>query len=488
MRIYCYQKFRSLKFIKNEGEGLSMNTKLSLKVKVSYGLGDFGSCLISMMIAFNFSYFCSVILGLPLAVVGFLTLSVQVWDAINDIYIGHRVDRTHTKEGKARPWLKRFALPDAIVAVLIFAVPTSFNIPTKIIWVAIAYFIYVLFHTCIVLPYSSLMPLITKDSMERASLSTFRMIGASCGSLVVASTAQPLIGLFSSYIENKAMCYGIVMLIYAFAAFIMFMTVYRNCPEVTQQEEEVNNVNDNLAKAEDKGKLLYNIKALLKNRAWVVTFLIGAILFIRTPFYGSALIYYFTYYLGLPEAQSSIMATFGTVAGLLAYPFVGTVIRKLDHKKTIIVSSIIMSLGMLGAFFAGKNISIAIILYCIDMFAESFAFVSVVSMVADSIDYGDYLFHVRLEGLGFAAYSFATKAAPAMGNLLLSLVLIIGGLDTTQGLGGVQTDSAIMAVRASMFFIPAVMAPLVGILAVFYPLNKKKNAEIEEILKERSIR
>ena len=65
-------------------------------------------------------------------------------------------------------------------------------------------------------------------------------------------------------------------------------------------------------------------------------------------------------------------------------------------------------------------------------------------MLADTLEYGELKFGVRLDGLGFAANSFSTKVGPAVGGLLVTLVYVIGGLDTSLVLGQEQSGSAIL--------------------------------------------
>ena len=111
--------------------------------------------------------------------------------------------------------------------------------------------------------------------------------------------------------------------------------------------------------------------------------------------------------------------------------------------------------------------------------------VAVLSMLADTLEYGELKFGVRLDGLGFAANSFSTKAGPAIGGLLVTMVYAIGKLDTSLVLGQDQSSSALMALRLSMFVIPNLIALVQVILSFMYPLSQEKMEEVNGELANR---
>ena len=72
-----------------------------------------------------FMFYCTNMLGISIAAVGTIMFIARIWDAINDIGVGALVDRTHTKVGKARPWIKWFALPCALSCLMMFSAPAG---------------------------------------------------------------------------------------------------------------------------------------------------------------------------------------------------------------------------------------------------------------------------------------------------------------------------------------------------------------------------
>ena len=60
----------------------------------------------------------------------------KVIDAVTNIAMGQLIDRTKTKEGKARPWMLLSAVLLPITGILLFAVPNA-SVTVQVIWVMI---------------------------------------------------------------------------------------------------------------------------------------------------------------------------------------------------------------------------------------------------------------------------------------------------------------------------------------------------------------
>lgn len=462
--------------------------KLSWKSKISYSFGDIGSCLMNYMISFYLSFYCTVFLEIPIAVVGAMFLLVQIWDAVNDIMIGNLIDKTRTKEGKTRPWIKWFMIPCCISASLIFACPLSFPLTAKIIWVGVAYFVFVFFFTAVNLPYASLISYMTKDSSERATLGTSRYIGAYLGIIIVSSGALPLVKIIGGD-DARAGAYRIVMLLFSVLALIMFYFLHKNCVEVdcgdnypAKESKNRESVVDNKVSVKE---FLGNLKLLFLNKPWFLVFLVCVLYWVRYPFYGTGMTYYYRFYLGLDETLSSVPFTAGNFAGIVVLPFIPKFVEKFGYKKPLIFSCIACGTAMLVGFFVKENVTAAVVCLVINMAMETFQLSITLSMLADAIDYGALKFGKRLNGLGFAANTFTSKAGPAFGGFLLSVCLTMTGLNTTAELGTVQSSTAINGLRVAFWLIPAVASFLMAFFSQKYPLNKEEHEKIVEELERR---
>lgn len=82
-----------------------MKNKIKLGEKIAYALGDVGCNFIWTVVgSFLIMYYTDSV-GIASAVVGTIMLVSRVLDGISDVGMGLVIDRTHTRWGKARPWV-----------------------------------------------------------------------------------------------------------------------------------------------------------------------------------------------------------------------------------------------------------------------------------------------------------------------------------------------------------------------------------------------
>lgn len=107
--------------------------------RFAYGCGDFGCNIIyTAMSAFLLFYYTDYA-GVSAMAVGTIMMISRIFDGISDIVMGVIVDRTHSRFGKARPWILRMCIPFAISGVLMFSVPASWTSTPKLVYVFITY-------------------------------------------------------------------------------------------------------------------------------------------------------------------------------------------------------------------------------------------------------------------------------------------------------------------------------------------------------------
>ncbi len=111
-----------------EGQGeKTMEEKKYLKWynKVGYGSGDIaGNVVFAFLSSFIMIYLTNTV-GLNAGVIGSLIAASKVLDGISDVIFGSMIDKTHTKMGKARPWMLGAYFGCAITLIAAFSVPTT---------------------------------------------------------------------------------------------------------------------------------------------------------------------------------------------------------------------------------------------------------------------------------------------------------------------------------------------------------------------------
>ena len=82
---------------------------------------------------------CQHTIGLSSGIVGTLIAVSKLFDGFTDIFFGTMIDKTHSKLGKARPWMLYGYIGCAVTLVAIFAVPVNIGTTAQYAWFLIAY-------------------------------------------------------------------------------------------------------------------------------------------------------------------------------------------------------------------------------------------------------------------------------------------------------------------------------------------------------------
>src|SRR5256885_13461649 len=150
-------------------------TRLSLGERAGYALGDAASNFYWKTFEFFLFFFYTDVSRLPAATTGTMFAVARIIDGLADPLMGILADRTNTRWGKFRPYLLWFALPNAAAVVLTFTTP-DLGATGKVVYAYVTYTFMMIAFTAINIPYSALMGVMTPNSQERTSLSSFRFV------------------------------------------------------------------------------------------------------------------------------------------------------------------------------------------------------------------------------------------------------------------------------------------------------------------------
>ena len=173
------------------------NQKISIKEKIGYALGDGAANIAWRGVATFLFIFYTDVFGLNPAAVGLLFLVARFSDGISDVVMGVIGDRTNSKYGKFRPWVLWTALPLGVILSLLFTAP-EFSNSGKIVYAYATYILFTLIYTANNIPYGALMAVMSGDDKERASIGSYRMVGAFTGGMIVQGALLFLVVYFGN--------------------------------------------------------------------------------------------------------------------------------------------------------------------------------------------------------------------------------------------------------------------------------------------------
>lgn len=143
------------------------------------------------------------------------------------------IDKTHTKMGKARPWMLYGYIGCAITLVACFAVPTSLGRTAQYAWFFISYtLLNGVFYTANNIAYSALTSLVTKNSKERVQMGSYRFIFAFSTSVLIQAVT---VG-FVAKCGGDAAAWRMVAIIYAVIGLVVNTISTLSVKELPKEE------------------------------------------------------------------------------------------------------------------------------------------------------------------------------------------------------------------------------------------------------------
>ncbi len=440
-------------------------TKLSLKEKIGYSLGDTASHFVWDMVGFWILIFYTDTFGISAAAAGTIMLIARFWDMASDPIMGIISDRTKTRWGKFRPYILWMALPYSILAVMAFSTP-NFGETGKVLYAGITYILLMTVFTAINLPYSSLGAVMTSDSYERAGLNSYRFIFAFVGQFIVSGTALYLANYFGK--GDSAKGYQYTLILFSIISFILFMITFSTTRERVQPPKKQQN------------SLKEDFKNLFKNKPWVILFFVGIISFIMFAMQNLSIAYYFKYYIG-KEEDVQLFNVIGTVALIVAIPFSKPLSERFGKRKVFLASSLLSGLFFCLQYIPGINDIFMI--YTFNILAKMSYAPAVPllwTMLADTADYSEWKSGRRATGLTFSAATFAQKAGWGIGGALAGWLLAAFNFMPNVE----QTETAITGIKLMISVFPGLLYMSCAILLYFYSIDHETclvmQAELEE--------
>ena len=441
--------------------------KLSIKEKIGYGLGDTASNLYFQMFVNFLMFFYTDVFGIPAAAVGTMFLISRFWDAVNDPMMGIIADRTETKWGKFRPYLIWMSLPLAIIGVVTFTTP-NFSMTGKIVYAYITYTLVMMAYTAINIPYSALMGVLSPNTKERTSISTYRFVLAYGGLFMVQGLTLKMVGFFGK--GNQAVGFPFAMGVFGIIAVIMFYISFVTTKERVQPP------------AAQKNNLKSDLKDLMDNKPWLILLVMSIATLGYVIIRSGAVMYYFKYNLGREMLAPTFMVsgTIAVIAGVACTDF----LTKLLGKKRLytIVMALSSILTILFYFVPYENIVLIFVLHILITFAMAPQAPILWAMYADTADYSHWKNGRRATGLVFSAATFSQKFGIALGGGVAGWILAAFGFVANQ----TQTPESLNGIRLMMSIIPAIGSVIATIAIFFYPLDDKTMAKIEKEIAERA--
>ena len=487
--------------------------------KLGYLFGDFGNDFTFIFASSYLMVFYTKVLGISGAVVGALFLAARCVDAFTDVTMGRIVDRMRpAADGRFRPWIRRMCIPVAVSSTLMYLYfVQDFSYPVKMIYVVVTYLLWGSFcYTAINIPYGSMASVISADAGERASLSTYRSLGAALASLVIGSLV-PLLVYETDSAGNQIVNpvrFTVTAVIFGVLAVVCYLLCYFLCTERVSFEEkrpeERSTRQDNVAGREDRSEAAGNVEksggdtadtaeksqsaavtggpgklvvSLLTNRPLLSIVGAALVLLLATMLSQTMNTYLFLDY--FKDAKALSWVNLISVGGmLLVAPFASKISRSVGKKESGSVAVLVAAVVYIALFFLRiQTIPVFMIYLFLGMTGMGFFNMITWAFITDVIDYQEVKTGSREDGTVYAVYSFARKVGQALAGGLGGFALTAIGYVSEASSQTPQVSDRIYTVAT---LIPGICYLIVFLIMQFgYPLNRRIVEQNTEILQKR---
>ena len=433
--------------------------------KIGYGSGDIGGNVVYAFLTFFVMIYLTDSVGLNSGIIGTLMAVAKIFDGISDVIFGSLIDKTHTKMGKARPWMLWPYFGCGVCLFAIFAIPTSWGKVAQYAFFLIFYvMLNAVFYTANNIAYSALTALVTKNENERVQLGSIRFIFAFTTSTIIQAITFGLV----DYFGNDAAAWKIVALIYVMIGIISNTISVLSLKELPEEE---NNTKKETSAPAEKYSLREAVGLLIKNKYYLLILGIYLLTQLYSAFTGVGT-FYMTYVLG----DANLLGKFATalnipmIIGLLLVP---TVVAKLGGMYRINYS------GYLVATVARFLVIVAAYMDSVPMML---AFTAVASLgmcplqgdlnavIASASDYTYLTTGKRIDGTMYSCTSLGVKLGGGLGTAVSGWLLAASGY--IKGGAVAQPDSVITMLNVMYLWLPAIFCALVTFLLI--QLNVEK--------------
>ncbi len=444
--------------------------------RTSYYLGLGGSRLIQSITSNNLATYMMFI-GIDINLIAGIMLVVRILDAVDDMLFGWLIDKIHFKgdnwftRGRFLPWIRLGAVTLPISSILLYHIPSGWNVAGKLVWFVITYILWDLSFTVSDVPNTAIAMTMTENYNERNSIMNLRY-------------AVPLIvSLPVSWLNTILISEQVGMPLHQSVTIIVIIYTVMMIPELFLVKERNLGV-----KVEEEEKEGYSLREMLQflvhcKELWPI---ILHKLFINSSV--SSMGIFVAFYLWGSVLYSMVFGLAAIPAFVVYFILIAALVKKFEKKSIATFSMVLMTVSYFLAFIIGYGegkMAIQIVLaFLTTLCAIPSAFMTpmLLTDVTECVKYRDGM---DASGIIFSLNTFTEKLAQAIASALPLFILGLFGWQQIEAesfadlavAGVTQTSLALKGLWIVTNLIPAIGGLFSTIAISRYKLTKQE-AEI----------
>ena len=450
---------------------------------LGYLIGPAGALLLNAVLATYLNVYYTDVLNLT-GLWGGMFLMIfpivsKVIDAVTNVVMGYIIDRTKTKQGKARPWLLVSAPLICLSGILLFVVPTGSK-TVQAIWVMLSYNLYYsIAYTMYNMSHNLMVPLSTRDTTERGGLSVFNQIATIMMSGILVALVFPMISMPMLGADRSK--WILVMTILSIAAMpLIFLEYYFTKERVTEET----------AGAEEEVPFKQQLKAIFTDKYMLIIFTYFLIFTVGSSFKNLGLVYFCNYVLGsyndgITQTMVSVIGGIPMGIGIFA---VWPLAKKFGKRNVTMWGFVLYAIG--GAICCMNPTNMVVVL--VGQFIKNIgglpcAYVFM-ALFADTLDHLEWKCNIRCDGIAMSVYNIIAVASVGICTGIFNLLLANAGYiapsvnEIGQTIAATQPESVLNAITFAFVGLEVITGVVLAVLLIFLNVEKdidKKQAEIK---------
>lgn len=404
-------------------------------------------------------------------------------DGVSDFFSGIVMDRFHTKSGKAAHWIRKMFLPTAISMALVFMCPENAATWVKVVYILIVYNV---FNTCLTfcrMPSSAMMALGTDNQSARTAFWWVQNFAVTAGGTLSGILLTKFASFFGGLNDMGLLGYR--------ATNCMFAAVTGICIGIAaflfEEKHKGDKIDETESKREEEtGKrkvpVMKMLAQLLKNKYWVLYQLYNLCGTFGMGFSMGSMAYFCQFALN-DMSKMAVLISLTTVPMLVGNLCVIPFIKKIDARTlTIFGTGGTAIFAILMWIFGLKSFTLLSVFYVIKMAFNGTSMSSYGSLMGRVIDYGEWKFNNRMDGLSFAGQSVVSKITNALATIIVGAILTATGYVG----GGVVTSGAVSAISFMYLGAPAIATSVSLLMILLFNLSQKRVDEMRAEINARN--
>lgn len=450
---------------------------------LGYLLGPSGALLLNAVLATYLNVYYTDVLKLTTIWGGaFLTvfpIISKVIDAITNVIMGYIIDHTKTAQGKARPWLLISAPLLLISGVLLFVVPQG-NETIQVIWVMLSYNLFYSFaYTIYNMSHNLMVPLSTRNTEQRGSLSVFNQISTIMMSGIIVALIFPML-IMPQLGVDKTKWIVTMSVLSCLALPLTLMEYYFTKERVTM--EDINK------KEEEKIPYKNLLKAIFTDKYMVLILLYFLIYTVGTQFKNLGLVYFCNYVLGTyndGKTQTMISVIGGIPMGIGIFA-VWPLAKKFGKRNLTMAGFVLYAIGSAICWIFPTNMVVVLIGQFIKNIGGLPCAYVFMALFADVLDHLEWKNNFRCDGIAMSIYNIIAVTSVGIVTGLFNMFLskcgyVAPSLINGETVAAVQSAATKNAITFSFVGLESITAVILIVILAFINVEKHIDKEQAEI-------